>query len=171
MTGLELETNVILEIASIVTTADLEVLAEGPSLAISHPQEVLEGMDEWNTQHHTQSGLLQEVIESEVSLQEAEAVTYDFVSRYVPIHKSPLCGNTIWQDRRFLAKYMPTLEHYMHYRVLDVSTVKELARRWYPSLEDAVTKDSNHRAMDDIRESINELRVYRERLFVKQPVS
>ena len=168
MTGLSVDTSVILEIATIITTSHLEIVEEGPSMVISQPKEILDGMDDWNTEHHTKSGLLKQALDSKITLEEAEAVTYDFVSRHVKIHKSPLCGNTVWQDRRFLSRYMPTLEHYLHYRVIDVSTIKELARRWFPDEEDAVKKQSNHRALDDIKESIHELQVYRQRFFEDQ---
>ena len=169
MTGLDAEADAILEIATIVTDANLDVLAEGPALAIHQDDEVLAAMDAWNTEHHTASGLVERVRCSPVSLLEAEAVTLAFVKRHCAARQAPLCGNSIWQDRRFLAKHMPTLNAYLHYRIVDVSTVKELARRWKPELvegETAFKKRNSHRAQDDIHESIAELRHYREHLFV-----
>ena len=165
MTGLDPDADVILEIATIVTDAHLEVLAEGPALAIHHPEPLLRRMDAWNTEHHTASGLLARVRASEVSLTEAEAVTLAFVERHCARRAAPLCGNSIWQDRRFLAKHMPTLDGYLHYRVVDVSTVKELARRWRPEVAAAVEKRQTHRALADIHESLAELRHYRKHLF------
>ena len=162
MTGLDVEKDVILEIATIITDSDLNIVEESDSIVIRQPESVLATMNEWSHTHHTESGLLDRVRESEISLEEAEATTYDLVRKHVEIHTSPLCGNSVWQDRRFLARYMPTLEHYLHYRLIDVSTVKELARRWAPSLLDQVAKQAQHRALDDIRESINELKLYRE---------
>ncbi|MCY4128339.1 MAG: oligoribonuclease [Gammaproteobacteria bacterium] len=162
MTGLDVEKDVILEIATIITDSDLNIVEESDSMVIRQPESVLATMNEWSRTHHTESGLLDRVRESEISLEEAEATTYDLVRKHVEIHTSPLCGNSVWQDRRFLARYMPTLEHYLHYRLIDVSTVKELARRWAPSLLDQVAKQAQHRALDDIRESINELKLYRE---------
>ena len=168
MTGLDAETDVILEVATLVTDADLNVVAEGPALAIHQEESILAGMDDWNTEHHAASGLTERVRESPVSLVEAEAVTLAFVKRYCEARQAPLCGNSIWQDRRFLAKHMPALNDYLHYRIVDVSTVKELARRWKPALvegDTAFEKRNAHRARDDIHESIAELRYYREHLF------
>lgn len=170
MSGLDVETDVILEIATLISDVDLNIVAEGPSLVLSQPQEVLDGMDQWNREHHTESGLLQEVQDSLISLEEAEATTLAFVSRHVHIHTSPLCGNSVWQDRRFLSRHMPTLDHYLHYRIIDVSSLKELARRWAPELIEGVKKNGSHRALDDIKESINELKLYRSR-FIKLPDS
>lgn len=164
MTGLDVDKDAILEIATVITDLDLNVLDEGPVLAIQHPEERLEQMDDWNRTHHSSSGLWQRVVESEVCLEEAEAVTLEFVSKHVDPQQSPLCGNSIWQDRRFLARHMPTLERYLHYRVIDVSTLKELARYWAPRIFNQVKKEGTHRALDDIRESIEELRLYRENL-------
>ena len=169
MTGLDAETDVILEIATVVTDADLELVGEGPALAIHQDDATLEAMDEWNTTHHTASGLVERVRHSPASLIEAEAVTLAFVKRHCEPQQAPLAGNSVWQDRRFLAKHMPTLNAYLHYRIVDVSTVKELARRWKPELVEGATafkKRNAHRALDDIRESIAELRHYREHLFV-----
>lgn len=165
MTGLDPEADVILEIASLVTDNNLDVIAQGPALAIHQNESALAGMDEWNTEHHTASGLVQRVRRSEVSVTEAEAVTLQFVQRYAEQHAAPLCGNSVWQDRRFLKRYMPLLEDWLHYRIVDVSTVKELARRWKPELVDGFTKKNTHRALDDIRESVAELKHYRERFF------
>lgn len=168
MTGLDVENDVILEIATVITDNDLNIVDETDSIVIRQPESVLETMNDWSKEHHAASGLLDRVRQSEISLEEAEATTFDFVRRKVEIHASPLCGNSIWQDRRFLARYMPTLEHYLHYRVIDVSTVKELARRWAPELLDSLTKKAQHRALDDIRESIAELRLYREHFLQDQ---
>jgi oligoribonuclease len=165
MTGLNPDADVILEIATLVTDSDLAVIAEGPTLAIHHDEEALSRMDEWNVQHHTASGLLGRVRRSEVSTVEAEAVTLSFIERHCARQSSPLCGNTIWQDRRFLLRHMPVLGDYLHYRIIDVSTVKELARRWRPALLTSFHKRGAHRALDDIRESVAELRHYRDAFF------
>ena len=165
MTGLDPEHDVILEMASIVTDADLNVIAEGPEIAIAHTEAELAVMDEWNVKHHTASGLLARVRSVGISTAEAEAVTLAFIERHVEKGQSPLCGNTIWQDRRFLVRYMPTLESYLHYRMIDVSTIKELARRWSPDLLDGFSKENRHLALADIRESIAELAYYRSRFF------
>lgn len=165
MTGLDLERDVIIEIASIVTDNRLAVVAEGPNLAIAQPPERLDGMDEWNRTHHGESGLLDRVRASQVTEREAEAATLEFLQRHVEKGASPLCGNTIWQDRRFLARYMPVLEGYFHYRNIDVSSVKELARRWHPELAAGFSKKNEHTALADIRESIDELAYYREHFF------
>jgi len=165
MTGLEPETDTILEIATIITDGELNVLAEGPNLAIHHPDAVLDDMNEWCKKHHGESGLTERVRKSPVGMAEAEAQTIAFIRKYVPDRTSPLCGNSIHQDRRFLARYMPALEAALHYRNIDVSTIKELARRWYPALP-PFTKQSAHLAMGDIHESIAELRAYRQQLFL-----
>ncbi len=165
MTGLSVETDVILEIATIVTNAELDTVAVGPVLAIHQDERALAGMDAWNTKHHTASGLLDRVRRSPVSVTEAEAVTLAFVERHCAPGIAPLCGNTVWQDRRFLMRYMPVLDAHLHYRIVDVSTVKELARRWRPKLVSQFKKKNAHRALDDIQESIAELRHYRERFF------
>ena len=164
MTGLDLEKMVILEIASIVTNDELDILAEGPEIAIHHPKHVLANMEEWSREHHSASGLLDRVMGSNLDSRKAEQITLDFVSVHCGKSESPLCGNSVWQDRRFLAKYMPNLESFLHYRVIDVSSVKELATRWYPSLP-RYEKKKTHLALDDIRESIEELRYYREKIF------
>ena len=165
MTGLEPEVDVILEIATIVTDSQLNILAEGPVFAISQPKTVLDNMSDWCIEHHGQSGLTQRCLDSEVSLEKATAETIKFVEQYAPKGKSPMCGNSIGQDRRFINKYMPDFEDYFHYRNLDVSTVKELARRWKPEVLDKVVKTGAHLALDDIRESIAELSVYQEHFF------
>ena len=165
MTGLDDVTDRVLEVATLVTNAELDIVAEGPALTIHQDEAVLAGMDEWNTRHHTASGLVERVRQSEVSLTEAEAVTLAFVERHCAPATAPLCGNSVWQDRRFLARHMPVLNEYLHYRIVDVSTVKELARRWRPALVDGFEKKSAHRALDDIRESIAELRYYRDHFF------
>jgi oligoribonuclease len=164
MSGLDPDTCTILEIATIVTDADLRILAEGPDLVVHQPDEVLEAMDAWNTEHHGASGLAQAVRDSSVSLADAEERTLAFLAEHVPEDEAPLCGNSIWQDRRFLVRYMPRVDAFLHYRLVDVSSIKELARRWYPDLEPPA-KSKSHRALDDIRESIAELAFYREQLF------
>jgi len=166
MTGLDPERDTILEIATLVTTNELEVVAEGPVCVIHHSQTVLDGMDEWNRTHHGASGLSARVLASTTSLARAEADTLAFVQQYCPRRTSPLCGNSIWQDRRFLARYMPQVDAYLHYRTIDVSTVKELVRRWYPNGRQPPDKKHAHLALDDIRESIAELQFYREQYFV-----
>lgn len=168
MTGLDPDRDTILEIATVVTDSRLEVVAEGPVIAIHHDEPVLERMDEWNRRQHGGSGLLARVRESGVDMAEAERRTLEFLRAHVPEGASPMCGNSICQDRRFLARWMPRLEAYFHYRNLDVSTLKELARRWAPAVAEAVKKDSTHLALDDIRESIRELRHYRDR-FLRLP--
>ena len=166
MTGLDPDTDVIIEMATIVTDSQLNVLAEGPVIAVHQSDEILAGMDEWNTRQHGGSGLTQRVRESTILTAEAEALTLDFLEQWVPKGKSPICGNSICQDRRFLYRHMPTLEAYFHYRNLDVSTLKELAARWSPEIMSGFKKGGTHLALDDIRESIAELRYYREH-FIK----
>ena len=161
MTGLSPENDRIIEIASIVTDAQLNILEEGPVMAIHQPLKRLTDMDEWNTKTHTKSGLVNRVRASEIDEQQAQQRTIDFISKHVAANHSPLCGNSICQDRRFLANYMPKLESYLHYRNLDVSTVKELVVRWRPELTKGFSKRNTHQAMDDIRESIEELKYYR----------
>ena len=162
MTGLDPDNDSIIEIATLVTDKELNVLAEGPELAIRHPVERLEMMDDWNRNQHTKSGLWKRVVESTVSMATAEALTVEFLSNWVAANKSPICGNSICQDRRFLFRGMPRLERYFHYRNLDVSTIKELARRWSPDIPKGFTKDSAHTALSDIRDSVAELRYYRQ---------
>jgi len=161
MTGLYPDRDRIIEIATIVTDKDLNLIAEGPVLAIHQTDEVLNAMDAWNTRQHGQSGLIQRVRESAISERDAETATLQFLAQYVPPNSSPICGNSICQDRRFLYRLMPELERFFHYRNLDVSTLKELARRWAPAVADAYTKTNTHLALDDVRDSINELRHYR----------
>jgi len=161
MTGLDTDRDSILEIATVVTDANLEVLAEGPSLAIAHPLATLEAMDEWNRNQHGKSGLWRRVLEEGVSMAEAEARTIAFLREWVEAGQSPMCGNSICQDRRFLHRLMPRLEQYFHYRNLDVSTIKELARRWAPQVLAGVRKASAHTALSDVHDSIEELRHYR----------
>lgn len=166
MTGLDPETCTIIEIATIVTNSNLDILAIGPNIAIHQDDAVLDAMDEWNTTHHGASGLIERVRQSRVSLAEAEALTLQFLQNHVHFGDSPLCGNSIGQDRRFLRRYMPAMEAYLHYRSIDVSTVKELVRRWYGPHMQAPAKDGNHLALDDIMESIEELKFYRRNVFV-----
>jgi len=162
MTGLKTESDSIIEIATIVTDKNLQVLAEGPVLAIHQSDAVLAGMDEWNTRQHGSSGLTARVRASTVTASAAEAQTIEFLSQWVEAGVSPMCGNSICQDRRFLAREMPLLERFFHYRNLDVSTLKELARRWAPQVLEGVQKGSAHLALDDIRDSIRELEHYRQ---------
>ena len=169
MTGLDPDRDVVIEIATIVTDAHLNVIAEGPVLAIHQSDAVLATMDEWNTRQHGKSGLTQRVRESRLDEEAVQDLTLEFLRRHVPPGKSPMCGNSICQDRRFMARYMPRLEAFFHYRNLDVSTVKELARRWRPDVLATVTKQGNHLALDDIRDSIAELRHYREHFFRMTP--
>jgi oligoribonuclease len=161
MTGLDTERDGILEIATVVTDGQLNVLAEGPELAIAHPLATLEAMDEWNRNQHGGSGLWRRVLEEGVALADAEARTLAFLQEWVPANASPMCGNSICQDRRFLHRLMPALERHFHYRNLDVSTLKELARRWSPSVLAGVKKTSAHTALSDVHDSIEELRHYR----------
>lgn len=168
MTGLYPDRDVIIEIATIVTDAHLNILAEGPVFAIEQSQETMDAMDDWNTNQHGGSGLTKRVLESSISTEHAEQKTIEFLRQWVPEGKSPICGNSIGQDRRFLVRYMPKLEEYFHYRNLDVSTLKELARRWSPSVLDGVKKTGAHLAMDDIKDSIEELKHYREH-FIRLP--
>jgi oligoribonuclease len=165
MTGLDTQTDSVIEIATIVTDSELNTLAEGPVLAIYQPVEVLNGMDEWNTRQHGNSGLTERVKKSAIDEAQAEQQTLEFLQQYVPANKSPMCGNSICQDRRFLARCMPKLEGYFHYRNLDVSTIKELVRRWAPDLAKGVEKKASHLALDDVKESIAELVYYREHFF------
>ncbi|MHB1528726.1 MAG: oligoribonuclease [Acidiferrobacteraceae bacterium] len=164
MTGLNPFEDVIIEIATIVTDSDLNILEQGPVLAIHQPDEVLGAMDDWNRRTHSNSGLVDRIRASALTARQAEMETLTFIKRFVSKHKSPLCGNSICQDRRFLARLMPELEGWLHYRNLDVSTLKELARRWRPEICAGFTKQNTHRALDDIMESIAELRYYREHL-------
>ena len=166
MTGLDPDNDVIIEMATIVTDSNLNTLAEGPVIAIHHSDEVLARMDEWNTRTHGGSGLTQRVKDSTTTMAEAEAQTIAFLEQWVPKGKSPICGNSICQDRRFLYTYMKDLERYFHYRNLDVSSLKELVARWAPEVRDSLVKKGTHLALDDIRESIAELQHYRKH-FIK----
>lgn len=161
MTGLDPASDDIIEIATIVTDVELNEIATGPVLAIAMPAERLAAMDEWNTRTHTESGLVERCLKHGVELAEAERQTLAFLAEHVPAGASPMCGNSICQDRRFMARQMPALEAFFHYRNLDVSTLKELARRWAPEIVAALNKDSTHQALEDIRDSIAELRHYR----------
>jgi oligoribonuclease len=166
MTGLDPDFCTIIEIATIVTDKDLNIIEQGPVLAIQTPEEVLDRMDEWNTTHHGASGLLERVRESTITMAEAERQTLDFLRQHVDERKAPLCGNSIWQDRRFLVPYMRELNEYFHYRNVDVSSIKELMLRWYSNDYLPPKKMTTHRALDDIIESIDELKFYRDHLFV-----
>ena len=162
MTGLDTDRDGIIEIATVVTDGQLNWLADGPDLAVAHPLSTLEAMDDWNRNQHGKSGLWARVLEEGVPLAEAEARTLAFLREWVPAKASPMCGNSICQDRRFMARLMPELEAYFHYRNLDVSTVKELARRWSPATMSGFNKQSAHTALSDVRDSIEELRHYRQ---------
>ena len=170
MTGLVPEQHRIIEIATIVTDANLEILAEGPVLAMHRTDAELSVMDDWNTRQHGQSGLIQRVRESRLTDADAERQTVEFLNQWVPPNKSPMCGNSICQDRRFLARWMPALERHFHYRSLDVSTLKELCHRWASMVARGFNKESKHLALDDIRDSIAELRYYREH-FLRVPTA
>ncbi|MCW8195329.1 oligoribonuclease [Proteobacteria bacterium 005FR1] len=165
MTGLDPARDQIIEIATLITNPELDILAEGPVIAVHQPDSILAGMDEWNTRQHGQSGLTERVKQSRIDAATAEQMTLDFLQQWVPEGKSPMCGNSICQDRRFLVNYMPRLESYFHYRNLDVSSVKILSQHWRPAVAAGVKKTSSHLAMDDIRDSVAELRHYREQFF------
>lgn len=167
MTGLALERDSIIEIATIITDSQLNIIAEGPNLVINQPESLLAEMDGWNRKHHGQSGLLELVRNSQVTLAQAEDATLAFLQQYVAPHKAPLCGNSICTDRQFLRSYMPRLEKFFHYRNIDVSTLKELAKRWAPDVATAFSKEGAHRATDDIKESIAEMAHYRTH-FIKE---
>jgi len=168
MTGLDTNNDAIIEIATIVTDSELTVLAEGPIIAIHQSDDKLKGMDEWNTKQHGKSGLTERVRESNITVEEAEQETLNFLRDYVPAGVSPMCGNSICQDRRFMARLMPELEAYFHYRNLDVSSLKELAVRWAPKVAKGYKKKSSHLAMDDVKDSIRELQHYRD-TFIRLP--
>lgn len=170
MTGLNPERDLIIEIATVVTDANLNILAEGPVFAIHQDDAILAGMDEWNTRQHNQSGLVKRIQESNITEAHAEKATIEFLQTYLDKGKSPMCGNTICQDRRFLCKYMPELAEFFHYRNLDVSTLKELAIRWRPQLLSGIVKQSKHLALDDIKDSIDELVYYRQHFINMGPV-
>lgn len=164
MSGLEPEKDVILEIATIVTDGNLNVLAEGPVIAVHQPENIFEGMDEWNTRHHNQSGLVDRCRHSRYTIDDADQATLDFIKPFTEKGKNILCGNSITQDRRFMYKYMPKISAWLNYRNIDVSSLKELTFRWYPNLAE-FQKDKNHEALSDIRESIAELAYYRKTIF------
>ena len=165
MTGLNPDIHVILEIASIITDSQLNIIAEGPDIVIHYELSELQSMDSWSQEQHAASGLLEKVLTSKIDCHEAERMTLQFISAHCKMGHSPLCGNSVWQDRRFLVKQMPLLDRYLHYRTIDVSTIKELARRWYPSLP-TFKKQKQHLALSDIKESIKELKYYREHIFI-----
>lgn len=170
MSGLDPTKDRIIEVATIVTTPNLSIIAEGPSLVIKQSQETMSSMDEWNTRQHGQSGLVERVLSSEIDEERAEEETISFLSKHIKKGCSPMCGNSICQDRRFLSRYMPKLEAYFHYRHIDVSTLKELARRWAPNvLKQAGPKRSKHLALDDIKDSIDELKYYRQHFIKEHP--
>ncbi len=166
MTGLDAEREVIIEIATIITDSELNIVAEGPCLAIHQDDKYLDNMDDWNTKTHGQSGLTQRVRDSQISIEEAEQKTLDFIKQYVPENTSPLCGNSIGQDRRFLDREMKQLTEYLHYRNIDVTSVKELVKRWFPNGPKLPKKSEAHMALIDIRESIEELIFYRKHFFL-----
>ncbi|OPH34762.1 oligoribonuclease [Moraxella atlantae] len=165
MTGLNTQTDTIIEIATLVTDSELNILAEGPVFAIATPALVLNAMDDWNTRQHGQSGLIDRIRRSDITLAHAEQETINFLSKYIEAGRSPMCGNSVCQDRRFLARQMPALERFFHYRNLDVSSVKELAYRWRPDILASFEKKGSHLALDDIRDSVRELRHYRTHFF------
>tara|TARA_B100000927_G_scaffold98435_2_gene79653 strand:- start:5895 stop:6443 length:549 start_codon:yes stop_codon:yes gene_type:complete len=164
MTGLDIEKESIIEIATVITDSELNIIAQGPNLAVSVSEELLAGMDEWNTTHHNQSGLVERIRHEGVSISEAQQQTLEFLKQWVNPKTAPLCGNSVWNDRRFLDKEMPLVADYLHYRMVDVSTIKELARRWYPKV-DKYRKKLSHLALDDILESIEELQYFRDKVF------
>ncbi len=164
MTGLDVTKESIIEIATVVTDGELNIIAQGPNLAINVEESLLAGMDEWNTSHHTSSGLVERVRQEGVSIEEAEERTLQFLQEWVPEGRAPLCGNSVWNDKKFMEKEMPKLVEHLHYRMIDVSTVKELARRWYPEVG-RYEKKGAHLALDDILESIEELRYFRSKVF------
>ena len=168
MTGLDLTRESIIEIATVVTDGQLNVIATGPNLAITVPDSLIQGMDEWNTRHHHRSGLVDRIRNEGVSVNEAEQATLSFLREWVDENTAPLCGNSVWNDRQFMAKEMPELLDFLHYRMVDVSTVKELSRRWYRDVP-RYPKKGAHLALDDILESIEELKYFREHVFVGQP--
>ena len=164
MTGLDIEKESIIEIATVITDSELNIIAQGPNLAVSVSEELLASMDEWNTTHHNQSGLVERIRHEGVSISEAQQQTLEFLKQWVNPKTAPLCGNSVWNDRRFLDKEMPLVADYLHYRMVDVSTIKELARRWYPKV-DKYRKKLSHLALDDILESIEELQYFRDKVF------
>ena len=171
MTGLDPELEVIIEIASLVTDHDLNILAEGPCLAIHQSDEILNRMDAWNQKHHNASGLVERVRKSKITHEEASRQTLEFIQQYCPENTSPLCGNSIAQDRKFLEKYMKKLHNYLHYRSVDVTSIKELVRRWYPDGPKLPKKSESHMALIDVRESLNELIFYRKQYFTSDDLT
>ena len=165
MTGLDPEKEGIIEIATIVTDKGLTIIEEGPDIVIRQPRKLLKAMDAWNQKQHGKSGLLEQVKHSKVSVRKAEQLTLEFIRKFCVPGKTSLCGNAVYHDRRFIIKYMPRLDEFLHYRLVDVSTIKELVRRWYPKAKEAPEKSKNHRALSDIRESIAELQYYRKHFF------
>lgn len=166
MTGLDHNNDVILEIATVVTDKNLNILAEGPNLAIHQPETKLRLMDDWCQKTHTNSGLVNRVRESSINEKEAEKQTIEFIKQWIPKGKSPLCGNSIGTDRRFLCKYMPDLDNYFHYRVIDISSIKELAKRWRPEIKE-LDKSNKHQALEDVKDSIDELKYYTNKFIIK----
>jgi len=164
MTGLDPIEDEIIEIATLITDGELNILATGPELILNQPAERFTKMDDWNQEHHKKSGLWDSVVNSKITLQEAEQQTLAFLKEHVGPNESPLAGNSVWQDRRFLVKYMPQIDEHLHYRLIDVSSIKELSTSWYPGIK-FVAKNGSHRAMDDIKESVEELKFYRENFF------
>ena len=171
MTGLNPEYDRIIEIATVVTDKNLEVIAEGPVLAIHHSDKILSRMDEWNVKQHGSTGLTERVRQSCITTKQAEKMTFEFLKQYLPEGKSPICGNSICQDRRFLCRWMPRLEKFFHYRNLDVSVLKILAKSWYPDIAKAFVKKSKHQALQDVYDSINEMKYYVEHLFIKPHIN
>ena len=167
MTGLEPDTEAIIEIATIITDSHLNIIEEGPALAVHQDDEILNRMDEWNQKTHSASGLIQKVKDSKITVEGAEKATLDFIKKYVPYKAAPLCGNSVGQDRRFLYKFMPKLSEYLHYRNVDVTSIKEVIRRWYPSGRKLPKKSDEHKALIDIQESIEELIFYRDHFFIE----
>ncbi len=168
MTGLDIDVCTIIEIATVVTDGELNIIAQGPNMAIHTTDENLAAMDEWNTTHHGSSGLTERVRNTDVDMADAERQTLDFLAQHIDPQTSPLCGNSIWNDRKFIEKYMPELADFLHYRMIDVSTIKELAKRWYPDIKQYYKKGA-HLALDDILESIEELKYFRKKVFIDQP--
>jgi oligoribonuclease len=165
MTGLDTQSDNIIEIATIVTNQDLEIIAEGPEIVINQPKKIMDEMDEWNTKHHGKSGLTDKVLLSKITIQDAELETLNFLKKFVKAGISPMCGNSICQDRRFLARQMPELEKFFHYRNLDVSSLNILSNIWRPDIAKSIKKSSKHRALEDIKDSINELMHYKSTFF------
>ena len=167
MSGLDPEKDVILEWATVITDTELNIVATDENYIIRHDQSLFKTMDDWNQTHHMKSGLWQQVLDSQTTIQEAKIKTLKFLKKYTDPNKSPLCGNSVWHDRRFIIRYMPEISKHLHYRLIDVSTIKELCRNWYPKLPEFSAKESKHRALDDILESIEELKFYRKHVFIK----